>query len=129
MTYRHCFSEFYYKYLTNKFDNVKRLSLYLQYENDTANIKYNMEINLKYSIASRLASLPRQEQLEKRKLIKERLNVSGTMFSRYLYASMSQSLDFSGYQLLVIASILECSVDDLFSKESANVAPSVSAVK
>lgn len=69
---------------------------------------------LKYRIKEIIKQKPANERQALRQKIRDDLRLSPVMYSRYVHSKLTDSLDFDGYQLVVIANILKCKIDDLF---------------
>jgi hypothetical protein len=74
------------------------------------------KIGLKFRIKSILANLPEAERVETRKKICEACGITDETFSRKINVKSDDSLDFLGYQAILIAQTLDVPVTDLYNK-------------
>ncbi len=70
---------------------------------------------LKYNIKSRLANMPQYEAVKLRKNICKTLNISDETFSRRINANETDTLDFPGKHLIVVAQMLGVSPSELLN--------------
>ena len=75
-----------------------------------------MEDRLKYRIGEILAGYPLPIRREKKQELQTKLGHSDVMMRRYLNATYADTLDFDGTELPIIAHVLGCKMDDLFTK-------------
>ncbi len=72
----------------------------------------------KYRINEILAKMPPQVATAKRLILKKELRMSAVRLSNYVHVKRSQTLDFNGLDLPLIAQILEVEMSELFNQEA-----------
>lgn len=77
----------------------------------------------KYRIAELLSKLPIKENRKIRREIREALGLTFVTFSRRLYALKSETLDFDGYELMLIAEKLKVDIKELYNAPIPSVVP------
>ena len=74
-----------------------------------------MEKVLKYRIKAILAAYPPAVASAKHRELRGRLGRSQQMFIKYVNVTMDKKLDFKGMELPMIANVLGCRIEDLYT--------------